>query len=318
MTLSNCCVKFLFVLLLSCVSFSGNFVTASCSFTINDNVYDLSPLTLTDGSSYKTTFSFLKLDFLFNVCGSVPKCYNKFTSKTESQACTTFPVPIQVGSPSSQTASENSNGITLSYTSESDFVCKRSNNLVFTCDNSTDFQVTSMSVDQCEYTVRVNSRFACPKPKPNPNACVFKGNNVTLDLSPLILPNNTSYNATFYPVNDYQYKVYFAVCGQVDLCRQYKQQKEMGIYQSCQLLTNQYPTLSVQTGIPTALNATISQNRAILNYTSNAYPCHDGFYRYNILDIQCDKSTNFAVVSTLESPRCVYRIDIKSKYACSN
>jgi len=295
--------------------------TSKCNFLFNNNKYDLSPLTLKDGSSYKATFNVFKFDFLFNVCGESNYC-QKYSLLKNVQSCTTFPFPLEVGNTQTESAVENSNGITLTYTStHHDLLCRtKTNELVFTCNNSTDFEITDMSISNlCKYTVHINSRFACPqfRPSPNPSACIFGNEENVIDLSPLIIPDNSSYVATFNPVNDASYNVYFSVCGSpVNKCREYKQQKEMGLYQSCQIL-NQVPPLSVQTGIPSALRTSISYNRAVLNYTSNAYPCASGFYRYNILQLDCDPTTSFQVVSAYESQRCVYNIDIKSKYACS-
>ncbi|KAF2072759.1 hypothetical protein CYY_005925 [Polysphondylium violaceum] len=443
----------------------STFVTSSCNFTFdNARFYDLSPLTLKDGRSYKASYSFLKLDFLFNVCGYTQECFNQFSANSNNQACTTFPIPVQVGEPTTQTVVENSNGITLSYKGNQ-FLCERSNDLVFTCDNSTDFQLVDVSIHQCKYTVNIKSRHACPttlKPveqckfsstnkspygynlaafsnlnnyystpftangdrfdllfsvcgttvdkcqqynqlsgnstayqscqvynntnsiqtgtpslltyeasatgidllyksnstKQNkislscdtstdfqimstntiqhnesttyqvnanskhacPSQCVFNDTRSgrSIDLSGLILPNNGHYTAIMGDLNSgnwLPWDNYFAICGQVDVCKRFREETPNVKYQSCQSIGG---SLSIQTGSPTTVNVTISHNRAVLNYTSDAYPCGKSAYRYSILNLICDPTTNFSIVSANEAVRCHYQIDIRTKYACTD
>jgi len=298
--------------------FNTNNPTSLCSFHINNNYYDLSNLTLTDGTSYKASYNIFKFDFFFNVCGRSSYC-DKYSSTKNVQSCTTFPSPVEIGNTQTESVVENSNGITISYThstSNHKSICKTTTNqLEFTCDNSTDFHITGMIVNNiCSYTVNIRSRYACPQSHPiaNPSRCIFGNTDSVIDLSPLIIPNNSFYTAPF--VNNL---VYFSVCGSsVDKCKDYKEEDTgMGPYQSCQVLEDE--NLAVQTGKTTSLQTTISYNRAILNYTSSSFPCAKGYYRYNILQLDCDPTTDFNVVSSYESQLCVYNININSKYACT-
>jgi len=308
-------------------SSTSSFVTSSCNFTFNNNIYDLSPLTLTDGSSYKASYSFLKLDFIFNICGYTKDCNNKYSNRRYSQACSIFPLPTQVGDPSTETVVENSNGITISYTG-SDYLCSRSNQLNFICDQNTSFKIIKVHAYRCKYIVNIHSKYACPtpiplkptqppkpRPLPNPSQCFFLGNqsdnNTFYNLSRLILPNNNSYRTQIGYIDQGLYKtdtLFFSICGEITICQNYPQFSAIH-YQSC-LIKNQS---SLPTGSPLLVN-TYSTNRGItlVYQTDTVYQeC-----KSNISLVLLCSSVEFKILQSSGPVNCGYQINILSKYAC--
>ncbi|KAF2071515.1 hypothetical protein CYY_007176 [Polysphondylium violaceum] len=310
----------LFEGLLSSSSSSFNFVTSSCKFTFNNNSYDLSALTLTDGSSYRAGYSLLKFDFIFNICGSTSHCNNKYSKRGNSQACSMFPLATQVGDATTEKAEENSNGITLRYTG-SDFLCSRSNELVFTCDESTDMRITQAHAHKCKYTVNIKSKFACPftptNPLPDPANCTFPGTTLDsyFDLSALMLKNNNSYNTYIGYIERGAYSYYnlfFSICGQIDACQDYKPVTDVKQYQSCQVYPSQ--NSSIQTGAPLKITSIPNDRGITLVYKASQE--YSGCQRYIQLVLTCSRNNSFKIGKAKEISPCGFEIPIDSKYAC--
>ncbi|KAF2072758.1 hypothetical protein CYY_005924 [Polysphondylium violaceum] len=306
---------------------SQSFVTSSCNFILNNNLYDLSPLTLTDGRSYKTSNSLLKFDYIFNICGYATECKNKYSTRRDSQACSLFPLPVQIGDTNTEIAVENPNGITLSYTG-SDFLCSRSNDLVFTCDESTDITVVGAQAHRCKYTVNIRSKYACPikptpkptlspqpkPPRPKPSNCVFQGSseNTFFDFTKL---KNITYQANVGYIDSGYYTYYtlfFSICGEISVCTKYNQQNPDVYYQSCQVYLNQ--NQSIQTGDPSIVQDTLIRNGIRLNY--QATEIYSGCLRNINLILSCDKDEEFTIGQAKEISPCAYEIPIVSLYAC--
>ncbi|KAF2070829.1 hypothetical protein CYY_007853 [Polysphondylium violaceum] len=303
----------------------SHFITSSCNFTINDNIYDLSPLVLTDGRSYRSNFSFLKFDFIFNICAYTSDCNNKYSNRGNSQSCSLFPLAVQVGDPQTEKVQENQNGITLSYTG-SNFMCSRSNELIFTCDKSTNMKITSISAHRCKYTVNIHSKYACPTktspplpppppPPPKLSECVFQGSggkDSFIDFSTLKSKvHQTSIGFISDGHYDY-YNLYFSVCGSINICSQYTQSSPSENYQSCQVYSN--TNISIQTGDLRHATHRLTPNGIILQY--QASKMYLDCQRNISLVLSCNNDYNFKIGQARETSACGYEIPVQSTHAC--
>jgi len=110
-----------------------------------------------------------KYNILFSICGQVNICKELVQltgNASEYQSCQAYGIyVIQTGIPSllSSTPSINDNGITLSYSSNISYSgCARTNQIVLTCDENTDFEITQTTTPaSCVYSIHISSRFAC-------------------------------------------------------------------------------------------------------------------------------------------------------------
>jgi len=74
-----------------------------------------------------------------------------------TQSCSRMIMAMGIGYLNTETATENANGITLKYS----IGTSSANILIFTCDSTNTFLVTSSSMVSSVYTLNIKSKYAC-------------------------------------------------------------------------------------------------------------------------------------------------------------
>ncbi|KAM9999924.1 hypothetical protein ACTFIZ_008384 [Dictyostelium cf. discoideum] len=291
--------------------------------------YDLTPMKLLASTSHQITNDDQTKDILFNLFGNVNRCGTFGTSTLSYQSCiltvankaidykldsryATSPKSVMVGSLSQpRTITFTNDVITIIYSSTTGFTeCssngnKYSSKYILICDPFTEYYVDKFTLEsQCIYQIKVYTKYACPTLR------LFKQSQY-YDLSPLMLDSTRNYT-TGHSTNGYEYNIVFNIGNKAQMCSD----AFNDYYFACQYVPG------TKTFIPLAKaslgqRVTYDLNQVKFEYTSpTTADCPNSNKRTFIIVLNCDENQHYQLVSTLESPICVYTVTIKTKYVC--
>jgi len=164
--------------LVVCLSFAM-VIKCDCTYLASDGTsyYDLSPLTVTDGSSYYAiNQSNNNNRYWYNICGDISGACP--TAAPGSAGCqNSFGAVGSIGLLSTQTFSDGENGaatgVTISYTGGSGCGSQGDRRSFVHLNCGTAFAVVDGLVESpvCTYTITISSIFACPLAVSCENSC---------------------------------------------------------------------------------------------------------------------------------------------------
>ncbi|KAM9941429.1 hypothetical protein ACTFIT_007972 [Dictyostelium discoideum] len=294
--------------------------------------YDLTPMKLLTSTSHQITNDDHTKDILFNLFGNVNRCGTFGTSTLSYQSCiltvankainykldsryATSPKSVMVGSLSQpRTITFTNDVITIIYSSTTGFTeCssngnKYSSKYILICDPFTEYYVDKFTLEsQCIYQIKVYTKYACPTLR------LFKQTQY-YDLSPLMLDSARNYTTSHF-TDGSEFFIVFNIGNKAQMCSDALND----YYFSCQYEPRQkffYPLAKASLGH----RVTFDLNQVKFEYTSpSTTTCSSNSYKRDLIVIlNCDENQHYQLVSTLESPTCVYTITIKTKYVCES
>ncbi|KAK5575790.1 hypothetical protein RB653_006924 [Dictyostelium firmibasis] len=296
--------------------------------------YDFTPMKLLESTSYQITNNDQSKDILFNLFGNVKRCSSFGTTTLSYQSCiltvankaidynldsryATTPKSVMLGSISQpRTITFINNTIVIIYSSTTGFSeCpingnKYSSKYILVCDPSTEYYVDKFIIEsQCIYQVKVYTKYACPTLR------LFKESQF-YDLSPLMLDSAKNYTGP-HNTEGSQFDIVFNIGNRAQLCSDGL--NDQSFHFACQYdpKINRYNPL-VQSSL--GQKVTFDYNQVKIEYSpSPTTNCASNSYKRNfIILLTCDESQHYQIVSTLESPICVYTVTIKTKYVCES
>ncbi|EEU04144.1 IPT/TIG domain-containing protein [Dictyostelium discoideum AX4] len=288
--------------------------------------YDLTPMKLLASTSHQITNSDQTQDILFNLFGNVNRCGTFGTSTLSYQSCiltvankvidykldsryATSPKSVMVGSLSQpRTITFTNDVITIIYSSTTGFTeCssngnKYSSKYILICDPFTEYYVDKFTLEsQCIYQIKVYTKYACPTLR------LFKQTQY-YDLSPLMLDSTRNYT-TSHITDGYEYNIVFNIGNKAQMCSD----AFNDYYFACQY-DPRYKSFNPLAKASLGQRVTFDLNQVKFEYTSPMSGCLRTF----IIVLTCDENQHYQLVSTLESPACVYTVTIETKYVCES
>ncbi|KAM9955179.1 hypothetical protein ACTFIR_009687, partial [Dictyostelium discoideum] len=293
--------------------------------------YDLTPMKLLTSTSHQITNDDQTKDILFNLFGNVNRCGTFGTSTLSYQSCiltvankaidykldsryATSPKSVMVGSLSQpRTITFTNDGITIIYSSTTGFTeCssngnKYSSKYILICDPFTEYYVDKFTLEsQCIYQIKVYTKYACPTLR------LFKQQIQYYDLSPLMLDSTRNYTASYSTG-----EIIFNIGNRAQICNEPLNGTVFHFacqYDPINKVYNQIAQASL------GQKVTYDLNQIKFEYSSRpTTSCSSNSNKRNfIIVLNCDENQHYQLVSTIESPACVYTVNIKTKYVCES
>ncbi|KAM9941037.1 hypothetical protein ACTFIT_007563 [Dictyostelium discoideum] len=220
----------------------------------------------------------------------------------------TSPKSVMVGSLSQPRITFTNDGITIIYSAIAGFTeCssngnKYSSKYILICDPFTEYYVDKFTLEsQCIYQIKVYTKYACPTLR------LFKQTQY-YDLSPLMLDSTRNYT-TSHITDGYEYNIVFNIGNKAQMCSD----AFNDYYFACQY-DPRYKSFIPLAKASLGQRVTFDLNQVKFEYTSPMSGCLRTF----IIVLTCDENQHYQLVSTLESPACVYTVTIKTKYVCES
>ncbi|KAN0043021.1 hypothetical protein ACTA71_010654 [Dictyostelium dimigraforme] len=314
---------------------STSLVCKSRGILFNEGLfYDLTPMKLSTSNSYQITNNDQSKDILFNLFENVKRCSNFGTPTATYQSCiltvankdidyridsryATSPKSIMLGSLGEpRTITIINDTISMVYSSTTGFTeCplngnRYSSKYILICDPFTEYYVDKFTLEsQCFYQIKVYSKYACPTLR------LFK-NSQYYDLSPLMLDSTRNYTGT-HTTGQNNFEIIFNIGNRARMCDE--PSNSTNFHFACQYdLAGGYYNQIAQANL--GQKVTFDLNQVKFEYSSRPTTrCSTNSYKRDfILLLICDENQHYQLVSTTESPTCVYTVTVKTKYVCES
>ncbi|KAK5575791.1 hypothetical protein RB653_006925 [Dictyostelium firmibasis] len=285
--------------------------------------YDLSPLMLDSTRNYtgSHTTSGYQYDIVFNIGNRAQLCSDGLNDQSFHFACQYDPrsnsyTPLAQSS-LGQKVTFDYNQVKIEY-SPSATICTgnsyRNFIILLTCDESQHYQIVStIESPICTYTVTIKTKYVCE------STIYYNGmSHKYYDITPIKTTKDNPKIADI-PVSGTTYRLYYSIGNTVNYCTNQTSAIPGVDYQACQYIDG----LVIHAG--SLKNTTMNPiNNGIQIHHTTPYSttrvCQGSRYqRTNILEMTCDPTATYTVVSASEVANnwaCQYIIQIKTKYAC--
>ncbi|KAN0043022.1 hypothetical protein ACTA71_010655 [Dictyostelium dimigraforme] len=316
---------------------SSSLVCKNRGILFNEGLfYDLTPMKLSSeySRSHQITNNDQSRDILFNLFGNTRRCGNFGFLDINYQSCmltvankdynydidsrySTTTKSIMLGSLSQPRAiSFINNTISITYSSTTGFKeCplngnKYTSKYILICDPFTEYYVDKFtSESQCFYQIKIYTKYACPTLR------LFKQTQY-YDLSPLMLDSTRNYTGT-HTTDQNKYEIVFNIGNKVQLCDE--PSNSTNFHFACQYdAAGRYLNPIAEANL--GQKVTFDLNQVKIEYSSRPTTnCPTNSYKRDfILLFICDENQHYQLVSTIESPTCVYTVTVKTKYVCES